>query len=68
MRKLLAITFVSLLLTGSALAAEALKPKDCKATQSSQARVSGKNVSELAKLAQDYVQENKKTEVKVISE
>ncbi len=60
MRKLLAITFVSLLLAGSALASESLKPKNCSATQSSQARVAGKDVKKLGELAQQYVESTKK--------
>ncbi len=67
MKKLITIVTVSLLLTGSALASESLK-SNCSSTQSSQARVAGKDVKKLASLAEQYVQKNKKAEVKTAVE
>lgn len=68
MKKLIAITIVSLLVAGTALGSESLKSKNCKSTQSSQARVAGKDVSKLAALAKSYVESAKKKEVQVTVE
>ncbi|MCK5883224.1 MAG: hypothetical protein KAG61_06010 [Bacteriovoracaceae bacterium] len=65
MKKLIAITIVSVLFAGSVFGSEALNAKDCKSTQSSQARVAGKDIAKLAQLAEDYVDSKKKAQVTV---